>query len=124
MRKSSAVVFMALAMTIAVTTGQNGTGVELAGDWKTSLEVNGTTLRLILHVAKTGTALSATLDSLDQGAIGLKVDSIRLDGLRLHFEMNELGARYEGDWNSKANQFEGKWEQASAVLPMNWKRAQ
>ena len=75
MRMRSTVFFMALA-SIASTAGRNGPGVELAGDWKTSLEVNGTTLRLMMHVAKAssgaGAGLLATLDGLDQGALGLK----------------------------------------------------
>ena len=122
MRMRSTVFFMALA-SIASTAGQNWPGVELAGDWKTSLEVSGTTLRLILHMANGGSGMSATLDSLDQGALGLKVDSIRMEGPRLLLEMSQFGARYEGDWNAAANQFEGKWKQGAAVFPLNWKRA-
>jgi hypothetical protein len=123
MRMRSTVFFMALATTVAFAAGQNGPGVELAGDWKTSLEVNGTTLRMLMHVAKTESGLSATLDSLDQGALGLRVDSIRMEGPRLRLEMSQFGARYEGDWNTTANQFEGQWKQGSAAFPLTWKRA-
>jgi hypothetical protein len=47
--------------------------------------------------------LSATLDSPDQGATGLAVDSITLNGKTLRFEMKSLAAEYEGvfsiDWS-------------------------
>ena len=103
--------------------GQSAPATELAGDWKTTLEVNGTKLRLLLHVSKGESGYSASLDSLDQGAFDLPVDSIRREGAHLHFEMGKLGARFDGDWNPSTLQFEGQWVQGPAGLPLNWKRA-
>jgi hypothetical protein len=54
----------------------------LDGDWHGSIAVpSGGSLRLALHVTRDGTgALAATLDSLDQGAMGLAAQSVRVDG--------------------------------------------
>jgi len=103
--------------------GQSGPPAEITGDWKAVLEVNGTKLRLLLHVTKAESGLSASFDSLDQGALGLPVDSIRRDGARLHLDMSKLGARFDGDWNPSTLQYEGQWVQGPATLAMNWKRA-
>jgi hypothetical protein len=102
--------------------GQSGPPVEITGDWKAVLEVNETKLRLLLHVTKAESGLSASFDSLDQGALGLPVDSIRRDGARLHLDMSRLGARFDGDWNASTLQYEGKWMQGPAALPVSWKR--
>src|SRR4030095_12309179 len=70
--------------------------VKPEGDWKGTLDAGGTKLDLVLHVIKKDGALSATLDSPDQGATGLAIDSISLTGKSLKFEMKSLGASYEG----------------------------
>lgn len=102
--------------------GQSGPPTEITGDWKAVLEVNATKLRLLLHVTKAESGLRASFDSLDQGALGLPVDSIRQDGARLHMELNQLGAKFDGDWNASTLQFEGQWNQGPASLPLSWKR--
>jgi len=95
----------------------------LTGDWKASLAVGGATLRLVLHVTPAQSGHSASLDSVDQAALGLPVDSIRIDPAHLHFEMSKLSARYDGDWNPATLQFEGQWQQAANRLPLNWRHA-
>jgi hypothetical protein len=101
---------------------QSGPPTEITGDWKAVLEFNATKLRLLLHVTKAESGLQASFDSLDQGALGLPVDSIRRDGARLHLDMSKLGARFDGDWNASTLQFEGQWMQGPATLALSWKR--
>jgi hypothetical protein len=102
---------------------QSGPLTEIAGEWKAALDVNGTKLHLVLHVAKTDKGLSASLDSIDQGAMALRVDTIRYEGSHLHFEMTDLDARFDGEWNATTRQIEGRWRQGPADLPLNWGRA-
>lgn len=116
----------ALTLTLGAIGGaaysQSGPTAEITGDWKAVLEFNATKLRLLLHVTKAESGLSASFDSLDQGALGLPVDEIRRDGASLHLGMTKLGARFDGDWNASTLQFEGQWKQGPAALAMNWKR--
>jgi len=102
---------------------QSGAQTEIAGDWKGEIDVSGTKLHLVLHVAKKDNGLSASLDSIDQGAMALRVDAIRFEGSHLHFEMTDLDARFDGDWNASTRQIEGRWRQGPADLPLNWRRA-
>ena len=95
----------------------------IVGDWKGALDVNGTVLHLVLHVANGKSGLTASVDSIDQGAMGLPVDSIRQEGLRLEFEMNQLNARFKGTWNATSSEYAGEWQQGQVTLPLSWKRA-
>ncbi|MBZ5618869.1 MAG: DinB family protein [Acidobacteriia bacterium] len=118
---------VAIALALAALSGaafsQSGPPTDLVGDWKASLEVNGTKLRLVFHVTQTESGPVASFDSLDQGAFGLPVDSVLRDGTRLHFEMSKLSARFDGEWNPSTLQFEGQWQQGSNRFPLSLKRA-
>ena len=96
--------------------------VEPAGDWKGTLNAGGVKLDLILHVSKKDDALSATLDSPDQGATGLAIDSITLTGKTLRFEMKSLGANYEGLFSEDGSQIEGEFSQQGQKLALTFKR--
>jgi hypothetical protein len=95
----------------------------LVGDWQGTLQAGGVNLRLVLHVVKTEGGLGGTLDSLDQGAFGMKLASVRQDGATLRFELAQPVAQYQGDWNAEAGEFRGNWMQGGASLPLSFKRA-
>jgi hypothetical protein len=59
--------------------------------------LGGVELRLLLTVSEESDgSLNATVDSPDQGAMGLKVDLIELNDVGvLRFEMKTLSARFE-----------------------------
>ena len=46
------------------------------GDWEGTLDAGVANLKLVIHVVKKGEQLTATLDSPDQGATGIPIDSI------------------------------------------------
>jgi hypothetical protein len=77
--------------------GQISSPAEITGDWKGQLDVNATKLRLVLHIHKSEAGLTGALDSLDQGALGLPMDSIRRDGTHLHFKMTRPDAQFDGE---------------------------
>ena len=92
------------------------------GDWKGTLNAGGTRLDLLLHVTQKDGALIATLDSPDQGATGLLIDSITVTGKSLRFEMKSLGATYEGTLNADSSQIEGEFSQGGQGFPLTFKR--
>ena len=92
------------------------------GDWKGTLEAAGTKLDLVLHINTKDGALAATLDSPDQGATGLPIDSISVTGMSLKFEMKSLGASYEGAFSTDGSQIEGQFSQQGLRLPLTFKR--
>lgn len=100
-------------------------GVGLAGSWRGLLEAGPMRLRLMLNV-KPGAdgALSATLDSLDQKALGTPVDTLTLDGRAVHFEIGQIHGTYQGTLTEDGAQIEGQWTQGGAPLPLTFKRAE
>lgn len=75
----------------------------IAGDWSGTLNAGAVQLRLALHVSvgESG-SLKATLDSLDQGAIGIPVSTITLNGSAVSFQIDAIRSSYEGTLNADA----------------------
>lgn len=96
----------------------------IAGDWAGTLKAGPAELRLVLHitVAKDG-SLTATFDSVDQGAYGTPVDTITLKDSKLNFAIDAAHGSYEGTVNKDASEIAGTWSQGQP-LELNFKRAQ
>ena len=92
------------------------------GDWRGTLDAGVAKLDLILHVVRKDGTLTATLDSPEQGATGLAVDSIALTGKSLRFEMQSLGASYEGVFSNDGSQIQGEFRQQGQKFPLTFKR--
>src|SRR5258708_38192033 len=70
------------------------------GNWLATLDVGGAKLHLLLKVSKDPSGmLSAKLDSLDQGATDLKIDTIVQQGSAINIEAKDLRLSYEGTLN-------------------------
>ncbi len=92
--------------------------------WEGKLSVGaGLSLRIVMHIGKSADGkLTVTMDSPDQGARGLKVDSITLDKATLAFEMKALLGKYEGKLNTEGTEAAGTWTQAGHSLPLTLKK--
>lgn len=98
-------------------------GGSIDGLWQGALDAGGVTLRLALHVTKTDDGkLSGTMDSLDQGANGIPIDSITLNGDTVRLEIRKIGGSYEGTLNGAGTQIAGQWTQGGAALPLIFER--
>jgi pimeloyl-ACP methyl ester carboxylesterase len=97
--------------------------MSITGDWMATLEAGSIKLQLLLHVAKDGDAFHATLDSPDQGQVGLAIDKIVATETTLRFEMNALGAFYEGKFSNTGSEIVGAWNQQGQSIPLTFKRA-
>lgn len=97
---------------------------KLAGDWSGTLVAGPAQLRLILHItaAKDG-SLTATLDSIDQGANGIPVNAITLKDSKLNLTVDAVHGTYEGTVNKDVSEIDGTWSQGQP-LELNFKRAQ
>jgi hypothetical protein len=100
---------------------------QIIGDWGGSLSVMGNQLRLVFHIAagKDG-ALTATLDSVDQGANGIPIDAVLLKDSRLTMTVNAVPGTgtYEGTVNKEVSGIDGKWTQGpNPPLDLNLTRA-
>lgn len=96
-------------------------GIE--GNWQGTLDVGAAKLRLGLHVTKKpdGT-LGSTLDSIDQGAMGLPVSATTFQAGSLHFELPNLHATFDGKLAADGKRITGTFTQGSA-FPLTFERA-
>jgi pimeloyl-ACP methyl ester carboxylesterase len=92
--------------------------------WEGVMKVGaGLELRIVLHVVSSDEGPPrATFDSPDQGAKGLKVDTITLKPESLTFTMRALAAEFTGKLNADGNEAQGQWTQGGASLPLTLRK--
>lgn len=96
----------------------------LAGNWEGTLSAGGQKLRLVLKISQSADgALRATVDSLDQGAMDLTIDTITKKDGGLHFEMKDLFAAYDATFSSDGSEMTGTWSQAGNSFPLIFRKA-
>ncbi len=107
---------------LASTLAQESPTQKVVGDWQGVLDAGAVKLRLVIHLKSDADKLSGTMDSPDQGANGLKIDSVALENATLKFAMRALGATYEGTLNQSSDEISGKFTQGGVTFPLNFKR--
>lgn len=93
----------------------------LVGVWQGTLKVQAIELRVVLRIAAEGDGYKATLDSPDQGAKGIPVSRVLLEGDIVKLDMKTIKASFEGTLADDRQSIAGKWSQAG-TLPLEFKR--
>ena len=93
---------------------------KLEGDWEGSLKVTPEiSLRLVYHIKKDGAGkYTATMDSPDQGAKGLKVDSVKYAKGEATLTSKDLMAEYVGKPSADGKSIDGTYTQAGKGFPL------
>ncbi|MEA3048747.1 MAG: uncharacterized protein QOG84_583 [Sphingomonadales bacterium] len=120
-RALAVLLLLAFAPSTAATAqpGQPATAAaDPSGDWLGVLALGGNQLHLAFHFRRNGTALSGTMDSLDQAAMGLPLANVRAEGGTLAFDVPAVGGHYSGAWDASAAGYAGEWNQATIKLPL------
>lgn len=113
---------IALALLISAT-GCAAHAQDVVGDWQGTLKIGASELRLVVHITRGHDgSLKATMDSVDQGANGIPISSISLQGSKLSFTSAAIRSSYEGTVNKDATEINGTFTQGSP-LPLNFTRA-
>jgi hypothetical protein len=92
----------------------------VAGDWIGTIHAGAAELRVVLHVKDSDGKLTATLDSIDQGAKGIPIDSISFAGNKLTFDSNTINGHYSGKYDSTKPAIGGTWTQNGNDLPLDF----
>jgi len=99
----------------------NCSAQDISGPWSGILQVPGAQLRLVLHLTKINEGYSATMDSPDQGAKGIPVNSVEFTNSALKLTMTSLNAEYTGVLGTD-NIFKGTFKQNDHSFPLDLKR--
>jgi pimeloyl-ACP methyl ester carboxylesterase len=102
------------------------TAAGLEGDWQGTLPVE-TGLRLVLRVTKSPDGKqTATFDIIEQGALGIPVTAVSLDGSTVKFSVDPIRGRYEGKLSDDGKTIIGQWfgpRTPGSFLPLNFQLA-
>jgi uncharacterized protein len=96
----------------------------LAGIWQGLLEAGGQKLRLVFHLDWADGAWKATMDSPDQGASGIPVKSVIVEGSKLTIDLSNIGGKYEGTVAADAKGVQGKWLQGGGAFAVDLARVE
>jgi hypothetical protein len=111
------------AAPVAAANAPAASGAGFPGDWSGALSVGVQKLRLVVHLKQTGGAWSGTMDSLDQGAMGIPIDTVTVNAKKLRLAMPSLQAGYEGTLSDDGTEIAGNWKQGGMSFPLNLKHA-
>lgn len=93
------------------------------GAWEGALDVGPAKLRLVFHITKEdGGGYGSTLDSIDQGARGIPVASVTVDGDSISMDLPSVRGRYDGKRAPSQNELAGEWKQSGQTFPLALKR--
>jgi fermentation-respiration switch protein FrsA (DUF1100 family) len=94
-------------------------GQDITGTWYGTLK--GVRLHLVFHIEQTEDGLSAKMDSPDQHAFGIPVNTVNLEENQLKMAIPLAGILYEGQVISDSA-IEGTFSQNSMKFPLNLSR--
>lgn len=92
----------------------------VAGDWKGTLSVQGINLEIIFHITDEDGELAGTMDVPAQGATGIPVDVIELNGNEIKLGVSLAQITYKGELT--ADSISGVYQQAGMSLDLTLKR--
>ncbi|MCX8014053.1 MAG: alpha/beta hydrolase, partial [Rectinema sp.] len=95
----------------------------LAGTWQGFLAVGPASLRIVFHVNAAEEGFSATMDSPDQNARGIRVTSVQHKGSRVTFSVSSINGEYTGTMNQAGTRIQGERKQAGRTFPLALEKA-
>jgi hypothetical protein len=75
-------------------------------------------LRIVFNISASGDTLKATMDSPDQGAKGIPVSSVEVEGDTVRFEVQAVRGYYEGVLDADSLKIAGEWHQSGLKIPL------
>jgi pimeloyl-ACP methyl ester carboxylesterase len=93
-------------------------GQDITGQWNGALKVQGIQLRLVFNVTKIDNVMSSTMDSPDQGAMGIPTTTTSFENATLKITIANAKIEYEGTLG-KDNSIVGTFKQGGQSFPMN-----
>lgn len=95
-----------------------------AGTWNGILNSPRGNLRVRVHITKTKAgAATGTMDSPDQGAYDIPINTITLKDGKLHFEVRGIGGVYDGTLAEDGSRVTGQWMQRGGSRTLDLQKA-
>jgi len=91
---------------------------DVQGTWLGTLDAGGVKLRVAFAISNAESGLTATMDSLDQGAKGIPVAAVSYKRPVLTMAVTAIGGTYRGDLAADGETISGTWSQGGVPLPL------
>ncbi|HEY9721860.1 MAG TPA: alpha/beta fold hydrolase [Oscillatoriaceae cyanobacterium] len=88
----------------------------LEGSWFGALDLGPFKLRLVLHLAKGADGWRGTVDSPDQGQLGIPLEAVAVDGRHLTATSEKLHGGFDGELGG--DRLDGTWQQGPSRIPL------
>ncbi|MDD4778017.1 MAG: alpha/beta fold hydrolase [Fermentimonas sp.] len=95
---------------------------DVTGIWSGSLNIQGTSLRIVFNIEKNDSTLVSTMDSPDQGAFGLPTTRTTHTDNKVEIVATGLGILYRGTF--EGDSISGTFSQGGIPFPLTLKRAE
>jgi len=91
------------------------------GDWEGTLDAGPVKLRIVVHITRKEGAYGGTLDSPDQGAMGIPIETVTVTGDSIKMDMKSMRATYVGKLAREGSSIAGDFTQGQ-TLPLTFTR--
>ena len=124
MKRSIAILAATILMWASSPLGAAETS-NVVGHWNGTLDVGSVKLRLVFKIDEdAGGGLTGQLDSIDQGAHNIPVDSVTVKGNALRLEVNAVKGVYEGTLDVAGTKATGEWTQGAQSFPLTLEKGE
>jgi hypothetical protein len=94
----------------------------VVGDWEGKLSYQGVELIVIFHVQNEDGKYAATMDSPDQGAMGIPVESTTYEDGKLILRASDIGMEYTAELDENGENLNGTFIQQGVSIVLNMTR--
>jgi hypothetical protein len=113
-----------LLVTVLVASASALDKKSLVGTWSGELNVAGMKMPISFNINDSTGTLTATMDSPSQGAFGVPMDTVRINGDTLRIVMVMYAGKYEGVVASDGHKISGTWFQGGMALELNLEKSE
>lgn len=121
------VLVSALALTLALASPLTAAHAEdpwIAGHWQGTIDAGAQQIRIVYHLSVDDDHVTGTMDVPAQGAYGLQLEDVTLDGRTVSMSFDVPGGGgYVGELDESGDRIDGTFTQGSASLPLALERA-
>ncbi len=94
----------------------------MQGSWEGTMDVGPAKLRIVLNIFKTNDTYRASLDSPDQGAMGLPVPVLSARPNSIHAALPAIDSDFQAVLSADGTEMDGKWKQLNKSYPLTLKK--
>jgi uncharacterized protein len=122
MKTKASPVMLAMIAILTVSFSINSRAQSIAGDWYGYADIQGTTIRLNLHIISENGLFKGTFDMPEQGASGIQLTSVTLKDQNFEFSLAQAGLKYNGTVDPGFTLIQGKLVQGEMSFEMSFGR--